>query len=439
MRSKLRSARLGPVMRLALAVIGLSACRPGSPLREEALAARMQSLAAAGDSLGLADLALQQCEPVQGTERQRCYETFFVALSDSGRVRLALGTLAGLARADHQVEGDGHLYTHLIGIKAWRPGRDVGATFASCTGLFQSGCYHGVIQAYLTAGGDVDSSRVASLCDAIEGPSGDKWHRFQCVHGVGHGLEMIWNWDLPRALAGCDWLPTAWDREGCYGGAFMENAVASIPGGHHAVAEVIAEAHQDHGTRESPDLSPAFRMRDSADALYPCSVVGDRYQSSCYMLQGGIILQRVGMDFARAAAECDRAPARVRHNCYLSLGTSASGITVRNARQAIGYCSHGDPGYQPWCFVGVVKNFIDVTARPEDGLAFCTLVPEGRNRRQCWVAVGEQLRVLHATDESSRALGCARAPAEGREACRFGAGLLAVPPPGLPIRPGEAP
>ena len=412
-------------------------CWSGRPLAEGALASRMEELAGAGDSVALARLALRQCEPGTSDERQRCYEGYFVALSDSGRVALALGTLAALARVDHRVEADGHVYTHLIGIKAWRPGRDVGATFASCTGLFQSGCYHGVIQAYLTATGEVDSARVAGLCDAVASTAGSAWLRFQCVHGIGHGLEMSWNWDLPRALAGCDWLESAWDREGCYGGAFMENAVASIPGGHHAVARMIASEPQGHSAHGGQGAVSSFRMRDSADVLYPCSIVGERYQSSCFMLQGGIILQRVGMDFERAAAECDRAPAPVRHNCYLSLGTSASGITIRDARQTIAHCSHGDPGYQPWCFVGVVKNFIDVTARPSDGIAFCQLVPAGRNRRQCWVAVGEQIRVLHATDAGAQALACAGAPPEGREACRYGARLLATPPPGFPVRPGE--
>ena len=145
-----------------LVALGLTAgCRSARPLGETDLASRMTILAGTGDSLALARLALRQCEAGSTDARQRCYEGFFVALSDSGRVQLALGTLAALARSDQQVEGDGHVYTHLIGIKAWRPGRDVGATFARCTGLFQSGCYHGVIQAYLTAEGDADSARVA--------------------------------------------------------------------------------------------------------------------------------------------------------------------------------------------------------------------------------------------------------------------------------------
>ena len=427
-----------------------AACGPRETQSAEPLPERLNRLVAAGDTVALARLAQEQCRAHDGVERQNCYEDYFVALSDSGRVALALGALATLGELEEKVRADGHVYTHVIGIKAWKPGRDVAAIFASCNGLFQSGCYHGVIQAYFTSDGGVDSTKVANLCDVIEGKNANRWLRFQCVHGIGHGLEMIWNWDLLRALKGCDWLVTGWDRQSCYGGAFMENAVASMPGGHHAPARVLAgqaapaaadepaehSEHSDHQGQLDPGAI-TFKMRDSADALYPCTIVEARYWTSCYMLQGGMILQARGMDFEKGAEECDRAPEGVRQFCYLSMGTMASGMTVQNARQSIRHCSNGDPGYRPWCFVGAVKNFIDVTADPDDGIAFCREVPSGKDQRQCYVAVGEQIAVLHAEPEG-REKACARTPEGGpREECRYGAGLLPTPPAGLPILPGS--
>jgi hypothetical protein len=143
------------------------------------------------------------------------------------------------------------------------------------------------------------------------------------------------------------------------------------------------------------------------------------------------------MDFERGALECDRAPEGVRQFCYLSMGTMASGMTVQNIRQSIRHCSSGDPGYRPWCFVGAVKNFIDVTADPDDGIAFCREVPPGKDQRQCYVAVGEQIAVLHA-DPPGREQACSRTPPGGpREECRYGAGLLQSPPAGLPLVPGS--
>jgi hypothetical protein len=96
---------------------------------------------------------------------------------------------------------------------------------------------------------------------------------------------MAWNWDLPRSLKGCDWLPTTWDRESCYGGVFMENAVASMPGGHHAPKRVLAQSdgrtdgpsdsagggtedHSEHANHGDAAAPIPFKMRDSADVLY---------------------------------------------------------------------------------------------------------------------------------------------------------------------------
>jgi hypothetical protein len=431
---------------LSLLLLGCGAL--SRPLPEADLIQRVEQLASASDSAGLADLAERQCRGLEGEDRQKCFEDYFLTLSSEGRVRIALAALSVLGERDRKIAADGHGLTHVIGIKAWQPGRDVVAVFNSCTGLYQSGCYHGVVQAYFTGEGDVDSTMVATLCDRIQGETGSRWLRFQCVHGIGHGLEMVWNWDLPRVLTGCDWLPSDWDRQGCYGGAFMENGMASMPGGHHTPARAIEAVqgktpagtadehagHEEHAGHMSDRGDITFKMRDSTDLLYPCTVVEQRYRAVCYMLQGSVILGAVGSDFAKAATACDQAQEDLRQNCYLSLGTAASGMTVQNTPKAIQLCSKGDPGYQPWCFVGVVKNYVDVTANPEDGFRFCEAVPAGNNKRQCYVAVGEQIHVLNPRDTAARRRGCERAKPEGREECLYGAWLRPAPE-GLPLIP----
>lgn len=402
-----------------------------SPLPPQALREKIDALAAAGDTSALADLALRQCRPLEGDARQACLEDFFLTLASGKRVRLALGALELLSAKDGDVVREGHGFTHVIGIRAWKPGDDVGAVFRSCTGLFQSGCYHGVIQAYLTEGGQLDSVRAVGLCDKVAAAPEDRWLRFQCVHGLGHGFEMALAWELPRALERCDWLASGWDRESCYGGAFMENAVASQPGRHHTSARALAAsapdtaaaAHGDHAGHAPDPGAITFRMRDSTDALYPCTIVGAVYLRSCYQVQGGIILTATGQDFALAMKACDRVDVGLRSECYLSLGTNASGASGQSTPKAIELCLKGDPAFQPWCFIGVVKNFIDVTARPEDGMRFCREVAAGENRRRCWYAVGEQVVTLFPTDPGRRQQECARAAEDGIIECRRGAQL----------------
>ncbi len=417
-----------------LLMLGWTAC--AKP--QAATVAEVDAMAAHGDTVGLAHLASRECLGRNAEGKQTCYEDFFVRLARSDRVHVALGALAALAAEHPEIARDGHGYTHVIGIRAWHAGADVSTIFRSCTGLFQSGCYHGVIQAYLTEGGVVDSARSVQLCNEIASKPADRWLRFQCVHGLGHGFEMAWNWELPHALKGCDWLHSTWDRYSCYGGVFMENAVASMPGGHHTSAHALAASADTSmkgmagmkgmGHNHTPDPSTiTFRMRDSTDALYPCSAVDTTYQFSCYQLQGGLILNRVHSDFARATAECDKAPPIGRSQCYVSLGTNASGMWVQDNEKAVRACSHGDPGYQPFCFVGVVKNYIDVTSRPDEGIAFCKDVPLGQNRMACFAAAGEEIAVLNSGDMDARAKACAKAAPAGEAECRRGAELPTGP------------
>ena len=413
------------------AALTLTACSP-EPLPPQALQAEVDRLASAGDTAGLADLAKQQCRARSGDEKQACLEDYFLALASNNRVRLALGALERLGADDETVIREGHGFTHVIGIRAWKPGADVAEVFRGCTGLYQSGCYHGVIQAYLTEGGVLDSTRAVTLCDRIAAAPEDRWLRFQCVHGLGHGFEMAMAWELPKALERCDWLANGWDRESCYGGAFMENAVASQPGHHHTSARAIAAVapdsaaaheHDAHSGHAPDPTAITFRMRDSTEALYPCTIVAQRYLRTCYQVQGGIILNASGQDFGKAMKQCDRVDVSVRSECYLSLGTNASGASHRSTPKAIEMCLEGDPTYQPWCFVGVVKNFIDVTAQAEDGIRFCEAVAPGENRRRCWTAVGEQVATLFPTDPVKRSAECARAPEDGLPVCRRSANL----------------
>lgn len=414
---------------LLLGVVGCARSQKASP-------AEMDALAAKGDTVGLAHLADQECHAKSGDALRKCYEDYFVALARSDRVHVALGALSLAATQHVEVQAEGHNYTHVIGIRAWHDGADVASIFRSCNGLFQSGCYHGVIQAYLLSSGTLDSARAMNLCDQVAPDEKDRWLRFQCVHGLGHGFEMAWNWDLPHALKGCDWLKDDWDRSSCYGGAFMENAVASAPGGHHMTMSIHALAASDSmssGMKDMPEMEHqhgpdlakvTYKMRDSVDALYPCDAVGAKYEFACYQLQGGMILNRYHGDFARSTADCDKAPPVGREQCYVSLGTNASGYTLQNIQATIADCSHGDARFQPFCFSGAVKNYIDLTANPQDGVTLCSATPAGDNRARCFQAIGEEISVLYPTDAAARATACAKMPTGDAGDCKRGAGAL---------------
>lgn len=404
--------------------------RRATPLGTIALAAAFGCAAPGGDTATAAGVraALDECADLAGDAEQVCYETRLLAELEASGVRPALDMLSAIAASDVDVQRDAHVFTHAIGIEAYDPGRSVGDVFSECTELFQSGCYHGVVQAHFMARGSVDEAGVRELCEGFKGPEGDRFLLFQCLHGLGHGLTMIYGHHLPRALEGCDFLEESWDRESCYGGAFMENVVAATDP-HHAATRLASEADpagaggepavggeppEEHGG-EHPDESAGehehgmtldeglepFEPLRADDPHYPCSILEDRYLTACYMMQTSAMLQQNGTDVAAAAENCSEAPERWRRTCFQSLGRDVSSITLQDVGDSIDECRKAPEAYRGWCYVGVVKNFIDLTATTDDGFEFCRAV-EDEAKPRCNEAIGEQVYVLFGTARERR-------------------------------------
>ncbi len=394
-----------------------------------------------GDSGVIAEQAYRQCGQLALDPKEKCYERILLTLVGQDQVHLAMGSLLLIGARDVDVSHFSHQYAHAIGIAAYSPDKEVGTVFRKCTEVYQSGCYHGVIQAYFMSLPQVETKDVEALCTDFTQSGADQWLRFQCVHGMGHGLTMVYDHDLPRALKGCDLLNKSWDRESCYGGAFMENVVGTTMPHHHAMAagtqhaEQMAE-HDHEGMQMDMPMAPKFKPRDPKDPYYPCSIVEAKHLEACYGMQTSIMLEMNGRNFGATAKTCDGAPPALRYTCYQSLGTNISGETTGDNGRALQLCSLGNPRYQPWCILGVVKNRIDVTAQAADGFAFCREVPSEPNRKKCYQAVGEEVAVLKNADSDREKL-CAQSEPAFTEECRFGARLTNKAPAGLPLKNGE--
>jgi len=237
---------------------------------------------------------------------------------------------------------------------------------------------------------------------------------------------MIYEHDLRKALAGCDQLLDSWDRRSCYGGAFMENIV-NVTNPHHP-AHDLGAMHDEHMAGMDHGPKTKFKAIDPADPLYPCSILSEQYLESCYEMQTSVMLYLNHGDMAAAAKTCDGAPGRMRYVCYQSLGRDISSYSLQDHAKAIEMCSLGTPKYQPWCYVGLVKNFIDLNARANDGLSFCRKVTREENKIKCYEAVGEEIGTLR-NDSAGRTALCATAEPLYLDACLFGARVSGFEPP----------
>ena len=376
-------------------------------------------------------------------------DAFLLSILRTGGVTPAMASLDSLAAVDDDIRRDGHNYAHMIGIAAFTGDEEVGTVFSRCTPAFQSGCYHGVIQAFFTAhlqehGSHLDEATVNALCRTQREDETSRWLLFQCAHGMGHGMMMLAGNHLPTALEACDMVSDPWERESCYGGVFMENIVhATTP--EHSPGRPATEGGGDHAHHGVPAVSLAdpsrvdFPALKRDEPLYPCNVLPDRYLVACYQMQTSAVMHHNRSDVSETVAVCTSAPEAYRTICFQSLGRDISSITLQDHDRAVRLCSMAPAVYQPWCNLGYTKNLVDVTADPEDGFAYCRLLPDGESKRVCNIAVGEQIWVLTESPEQREAM-CAAAEAAYLDSCRHGAGLVASTPGAMtPPSNGSAP
>lgn len=385
-----------------------------------------------------------RCADKRGGSPMECYNAGLLATMRAQGIPAAMTVLDRLSAADVAVKRDGHMYAHSLGLAAYSGADKVGTTFRQCLPTFQSGCYHGVIQAYfadMAGSGGADSltaDAINDLCKDYRDSAEGDWLLFQCVHGMGHGLAQVSGHDLKRTLAGCDELREHWEREGCYGGAFMENIMEAVSP-HHMVGRPGEEApamamamdgmegmdhmdHMEHMEHGADAAAPAAKLIDPADPLYPCSALADRYLHACYQMQTSVMLQLNHGDIPDAARTCDRVGTEHRAECYQSLGRDVSAYTLQDFGRAASLCSNGDPTYQPWCHIGFVKNVIDLSADYTKGLAYCRTLKGLPSKKACYGAVGEEVASLTA-DETRRAKACDEAEWAFRETCGIAAGV----------------
>jgi len=342
-------------------------------------------------------------------QKRQCYHTGLEKILRTQGTEHALATLDTLTRQDPDVLRDAHPYTHHLGRASFAYYKDVAEAFAHCREMFWSGCYHGVLEGYLRSLPEVRADTIAAVCTREIDAWQSTFLQYQCLHGLGHGLTLYFDYQLPTALEGCDALASPWERESCYSGVFMENVVAFF------------QPHHTHQGEHHHAGRPRSLLRPE-DPLYPCNAVDEPYQRACYRMQSSAILTFSQHDFTKAFQVCAGAPAAFVSVCYESLGRDVSGFTLRNTEKTLTLCRQGSPEQATACLVGAVKDFILTYADPQRGLAFCRRLDDA-SKEACYAATGEVLLSLYP-DNQQRAQSCAEAETEYIDACKEAAAAL---------------
>ena len=296
---------------------------------------------------------LETCRLPLIEAKMSCFQQQLEDALKTGGTEQALSLLETFAREDSDALRETHPLVHHLGQRSFAHYGSAVEAMAHCRDVFWSGCYHGVLQAYLTSLPSVEAHHIVSLCPATGTAADFLFKRYNCLHGIGHGVTIQFRFDVLKSLAHCDYLTSEWDRESCYGGVFMENIVT------------FQNARQPQHAHHHHDQTPATSFMNAEDLLYPCTALSEKYLRSCYLMQTSAVLTFLNYDFAQAFTQCERVTGDHQTTCFRSLGRDISGFTLRDPQRVTELCGLGKGDQVRQCFIGAVKDFILTDASPD--------------------------------------------------------------------------
>lgn len=290
-----------------------------------------------------------------------CLERRYLDLVYGRGVAAAFGVLREELATSGFVRVACHDLTHVIGHAAGDVYGDVMQGFADGDPLCAGGYYHGVTGAVVAHRGAALLEQPQALCAELATVEQGSFRHYSCVHGLGHGFLGLERGDVPAALGDCDRLATAWERDTCYGGVFIENVGLGATGG-------------DPGA-----------WLDPAEPLYPCTTLAPPYSHQCYEKQAGYALYLADNDYTAVFEACGGVPTHSRASCHEGIGASAAAHAVKyvtgdetQGRAAVGLCGlGGDQLARDACLEGAVRNVVHYFSGTREASALCAASPAG--------------------------------------------------------------
>jgi len=307
-----------------------------------------------------------------------------------------LGTFSDLNLLYDKSNYSCHHEGHHLGWWLYDYTKDLKEALNYATLLCGGSVFHGIFQSYFERElqvHNVDKNQVmiAHLCPI--GQENVSWmHERDCIHGIGHGLAVLYNYDTTAAVGRCNEFIPLWAQSACSRGIFMEN--------------------NDHflGTRQG-DF-------DNDDIYSPCNRTVKKFAPQCYYYHPMhllYLLERNNLTLRHnptdAFAQCDNiSPDKFVKYCYEGMGRKLQLVAYTNPDQAIAYCYQGNqPAYHDDCLTGTLKTMLKGDAKTDVAFKFCSL-SNLDFKSECYQIVGMWIKAFLYPNKQELERECTKAP-----------------------------
>ena len=257
---------------------------------------------------------------VSGVDEALRQELLLLAADQNPRV--ALRRLEALIRQDRTVLRHCHAIAHEIGRAAYDRYGTFGEAMRYQSEVCNSGYMHGIIEQQFSRPAALVSV-MRSLCEDY--PQG-KYMRWECHHGLGHGVMFYSANNLPRALKLCESLEDG--AITCINGAFMENF------------------------NTDQKVHPSRYLR-AEDPFYPCAEQEARYKSECYIYAPTYYLSLHPDEYAAALTWCETAEPGHQATCAVGVGSQAIKENMSDPPFVEAMCESGRADLAGSCIHGI--------------------------------------------------------------------------------------
>ena len=253
--------------------------------------------------------------------------------------------------------------------------------------------YHGIFQSYF--GGEqfvhnIDKNQImiTHLCPI--GQENISWlHERDCIHGIGHGLVKLYNYNTTAAVDRCNEFIPLWAQSACSRGVFMENTDYFLETG-------------------KGDF-------DKNDPYSPCNRTVEKFAPQCYyyypeynLIKNNLAL---GYNLTDVFAQCDNiSPDNFVKYCYQGIGRMLASFAYPNPELSIAACYVGNqPTYHDDCLIGTLKTILKTDAETDIGVKYCSLSKQDF-KAVCYEIVGTWIKMFLYPNKQELESQCAKVP-----------------------------
>jgi len=202
-----------------------------------------------------------------------------------------------------------------------------------------SGIMHGLVENTIQIenmldGKPIEAVNIKESCDIVNDALGDEAKK-ECIHGMGHSLVKIYNYDTSQALERCNEFDNWREIYMCNGGLFMQNM-------------------SEYAEKKGGDF-------DKSDMYYPCNQIDEgknpEAATLCYRYQANYFLSQTNYDLQSAYSLCSGIESQNYISiCYKGIAAHLTKDNFNDLDKTQLMCLSTPVKYQEQCVIGAIES-----------------------------------------------------------------------------------